>query len=344
MLAYRITNPAPAEQRRLTATELPVPEPGPGEIRVRVEACGVCHTDLHELEGDIPLPKLPVTPGHEIVGVVDRLGPGVSAPALGTRVGIAWLASTCGRCRFCRSGRENLCTTAKFTGLHTDGGYAEFTVARADFVYPLPAGIAPAQAAPLLCAGVIGFRALRLALATFLPRTGQPTVSLALPVRLGLYGFGASAHICFQIARYWGCDIAVFTRSPNHQQLARELGANWVSTATEPPPWPLDASIIFAPAGELVPVALNHLDRGGTLALAGIHMTTIPAIEYSQLYFERELRSVANSTRQDAHDLLALAAAIPIQSTVEEYPLTKAPDALLALKRSHLRAAAVLRP
>lgn len=334
MLAFRITNPAPVEYRLLEQADVPIPEPGPGDVRVKVEACGVCHTDLHEVEGDIPLPRMPVTPGHEIVGVIDKLGAGVTAPAIGTRVGIPWLASTCGRCRFCRSGRENLCDGIRFTGLDTDGGYAEYTVARADFVYPLPAGFSPAAAAPLMCAGVIGYRALRLALSA----TAGP---VAMP-RLGLYGFGASAHICLQIARARGCEVTVFTRSESHRELARELGAAWVGTAEERPAWPLDASIIFAPAGELVPVALAALDKGGTLALAGIHMTAIPQMEYNLVYGERVIRSVANSTRQDVVDLLRLAVEIPLRATVETFPLTAAPDALLAVRTSRTRAAAVL--
>jgi propanol-preferring alcohol dehydrogenase len=233
---------------------------------------------------------------------------------------------------------------ARFTGLHLDGGYAEFAVARAEFVHPLPAGLAPAEAAPLLCAGVIGLRALRLALPPSIPSSLHPSISSSLPLRLGLYGFGASAHVCLQIARHWGCEVAVFTRAENHQQLASELGAAWVSTAEQQPPWLLDAGIIFAPAGELVPAALSHLDAGGTLALAGIHMTTIPQMEYRPLYGERVVRSVANSTRQDVLDLLKLAVEIPLRTTVETFALSSAQDALMAVRCSRTRGAAVLVP
>jgi propanol-preferring alcohol dehydrogenase len=332
----QVQQPGPAETRPLRPVELPLPEPGRGQIRVRVEACGVCHTDLHEVEGDVPLPRLPLVPGHEVVGMVDRLGPDVTEPAPGTRVGVPWLASTCGRCRFCLSGRENLCDNIRFTGLHVDGGYAEYAVARAGFCYTLPPG-EPTALAPLLCAGVIGYRALRLALHLDPSDPRPPGLS-----RVGLFGFGASAHISLQIARHWRCDVAVFTRSDAHRRLALELGATWAGTADDAPPWPLDSAVIFAPAGDLVPRALVRLNKGGTLTLAGIHMSPIPRLDYQSIYHERTVRSVANSTRQDVIDLIALAAAVPLRTTVEPFPLASAGDALLAVKHSRIRGAAVL--
>lgn len=333
----RLDQPARAESAPLRLREVEVPEPGPGELRIRVLACGVCHTDLHEVEGELPLPRLPLVPGHEIVGTVEKLGPGVSSPPVGTVVGVPWLHSTCGECRFCRTGRENLCDNIRFTGYHVDGGYAGYVLARGGFCYPIPSGFNPDEAAPLLCAGVIGFRALRLALSLD-HLTARPPDR----VRVGLYGFGASAHICLQIARYRGCDVAVFTRAESHRRHALELGADWVGSADDPPPWPLDSGIIFAPAGELVPRALSYLDKGGTLALAGIHMSPIPKLDYSLLYHERTVRSVANSTRQDVIDLLRLAAEIPLRTTVETFPLEQANEALLAVKHSRTKAAAVL--
>ncbi len=344
MQAMQLFQPAPITSAPLQPVNLPIPEPGPGELRVRVLACGVCHTDLHEIEGDIPLPRLPLIVGHQIVGIVDKLGPGVTAPPAGTRVGIPWLGATCGQCRYCRTGRENLCLDIRFTGLHTDGGYAQFTIARAGFCYPIPDSLDTVHTAPLLCAGVIGYRALRLALN--LDRGAGGAGTIARPtldgITVGLYGFGASAHICLQILRFWRCRTAVFTRSPQHQAHARELGADWVGTAREKPAFMLDHAIIFAPAGELVPLALQHLDRGGTLALAGIHMSPIPQMDYNLLYHERTIRSVANSTRQDVIDLLNLARSIPLHTTVTTFPLSRANQALLAVKQSQVNGAAVL--
>lgn len=342
MRAFVINRQGPVEYRFNSVSDVPVPEPGSGEVRVRVLACGVCRTDLHEVEGDIA-PRLPVIPGHEIVGTVDSLGPGVTAPAPGTRVGIPWLRSTCGQCRFCRSGRENLCESILFNGFDTDGGYAEYTVAPADFVYPLPDSLDHASAAPLLCAGVIGYRALRLATGGELD-TVHLQAGFHQPLRLGLYGFGASAHICLQIARYFGAEVAVFSRSESHRSHALTLGAAWAGPAEDTPPWPLDSGIIFAPAGELVPLALEHIDKGGTLALAGIHMSPIPEMDYSLVYGERVIRSVANSTRQDVRDLLGLAAAIPLATAVQKFALEAATDALLAVKNSEINGAAVLVP
>ncbi|MGQ9708582.1 MAG: zinc-dependent alcohol dehydrogenase family protein [bacterium] len=329
MKAMLLTEMAPVETEPLKPVELPLPEPGADEIRVQVLACGVCHTDIHEIEGDIRPPHLPLIVGHEIVGVVDHFGPGVTAPAAGTLIGIPWLGSTCGKCPYCQKGEENLCDNIRFTGFHTNGGYAQFTIVRADFCYPLPEKIPIANLAPLLCAGVIGYRSLKKA-------------KIKAGDDVGLYGFGASAHIALQILKQWRCRVAVFTRSGLHQRHAREFGADWVGSASDPPPFKLTAGVIFAPAGELVPIALAHLDKGGILVLAGIHMSPIPTLNYPLIYEERALASVANSTRQDVIDLLRLAEEIPLQTTVTTFPLTQANRALIAVKHSRLNGAAVL--
>jgi len=320
----------PAEEHPLELTDLPLPDPGPGEIRLAVRACGVCRTDLHTVEGDLPLPKLPLVPGHQIVGLVETRGAGADRFADGQRVGVPWLHHTCGECEFCQRGLENLCEEAQFTGLHANGGYAEAMVVPEDFAYPIPEGFSDVEAAPLLCAGIIGYRALRLSEV----QPGQ---------RLGIYGFGGSAHVTIQVARHWGCEVYVFTRSEGHRQLARELGAVWVGGAEDTPPAKMHSSIIFAPGGSLVPDALRVLERGGTLSLAGVTMTPIPALDYDELlYWERTVRSVANFTRQDAQELLRVAAEIPIHTTVQTWPLEAANDALLALKRSEIDGAGVL--
>ncbi len=330
MKAMVLHSPRPAEEGPLEMEDLPMPEPGPEEIRLRVRACGVCHTDLHTVEGDLPLPKLPVVPGHQVVGVVDAVGEGVRRFAVGQRVGVPWLYRTCGTCEFCQRGLENLCRQARFTGLHADGGYAEAMVVHQDFAYPVPETFSDEAAAPLLCAGIIGYRALRLSGI----RPGE---------RLGMWGFGASAHITLQIARYWGCEVYVFTRGERHRQLAKELGAAWVGSAKDDPPAPVHGGIIFAPAGELVPEALRVLERGGTLALAGVTMTPIPELDYDRLlYWERAIRSVANFTREDAAEFLRLAAEVPVQTTVQTFPLEAANEALLALKESRINGAGVL--
>jgi propanol-preferring alcohol dehydrogenase len=321
--------PRPAEENPLLLTELPLPEPAPGQIRLQVRACGVCHTDLHLVEGEIALPKLPVVPGHQIVGRVDALGDGVTRFALGDRAGVPWLFSTCGECDYCRRGLENLCDNARFTGQHADGGFAEYMVVPAAFAYPIPEGFPAEQAAPLLCAGVIGYRSLRLS-------------EIELSGRLGLYGFGASAHVTIQIARHWGCEVYVFTRSEEHQRHARELGAAWVGQAQDTPPCELDSAVTFAPAGWLVPEVLRVLRKGGTLAINAIHMSPIPEMPYDLLYGERTVRSVANSTRQDAEELLRLAAEIPIRTSVERYPLADANSVLQRLKGRQIQGAAVL--
>ncbi len=330
MKAMVLRRPAPAEENPLEAAEVAEPEPGPGEVRLRVRACGVCRTDLHTVEGEIHPPRLPVIPGHQIVGVVDAAGPGVARLAAGGRAGVPWLYAACGNCAYCARGAENLCEAGRFTGFSVNGGYAEAVVARADFTYPLPPGVPDAQAAPLLCAGVIGYRALRLS-------------EIRPGGRLGLYGFGNSAHIAIQVARHWGCEVFVMTRGEAHRALARELGAAWVGAASDPPPAPLDSAVIFAPAGPLVLDALRALRKGGTVALAGIYMTPIPEMDYgSLLYHEKTLRSVANSTRRDAEELLQLAAAIPIRTSVQLYPLGQANRALQLLKQDRIRGAAVL--
>jgi len=329
MRAMILNEPRPVEEHPLTEAEMPNPEPGPDEIRIRVRACGVCHTDLHTVEGELTLPKLPIIPGHQIVGVVDALGARVRRFQLGDRVGVPWLYSTCGECAFCRRGLENLCDQARFTGLHANGGYAQYMVVPAAFAYPIPAGFPDFQAAPLLWAGVIGYRALRLSEV----RPGE---------RLGLYGFGASAHVTIQVARHWDCEVYVFTRSEEHRQHAKELGAVWVGGAEDDPGVPIDSEIIFAPAGRLIPEALRVLRKGGTLALAGIYMDSIPQMPYDLIYGERTVRSVANSTREDAQELLRLSAEIPIHTEVEVFPLAEVNQVLQRLKRSEIRGAAVL--
>ncbi len=330
MKAQVLETQAPVEERPLGLRELPVPEPGPGEVLLKISACGVCRTDLHIVEGDLPLHKVPIVPGHEIVGRVEALGPGVKGISPGDRVGVAWLQWACGKCRFCHRDQENLCEDARFTGWDVDGGFAEYAVAAADFVHPIPDGFADERAAPLLCAGIVGYRALKRAI------RGKG------PGRLGLYGFGASAHIAIQIARHLGWEVYVFTRSPQNKALARELGAAWVGEAHDRPPEPLDAAVVYAPAGWIVPEALRSLDKGGRLSLAGIHMTPIPEMPYGLLYHEREVVSVANATREDARELLSYAAEIPVETEVEVFPLDAANDAMVKLKERKVRGAAVL--
>ena len=332
MKAMVLRQTADAGRNPLALEEMPAPEPGPGDVRVRVRVCGVCRTDLHIVEGDLPPAKRPVIPGHEVVGIVDRVGTGVRAIKEGDRVGIAWLQQTCGRCEFCLERQENLCLRARFTGYYADGGYADYAVAPAAFVYPIPGAFTDEEVAPLLCAGIIGYRALRLSGV----KPGQ---------RLGLYGFGASAHITIQVARHWGCEVFVCSLREEHRTLARELGALWVGSAAEPPPEPLHGAIMFAPAGELVPPALRALRRGGTLAIAGIHLSPIPAIDYDHdLFGERAIRSVTANTKQDGLDFLREAAAIPIRPRTQRFRLEDANAALQALKAGTIRGAAVLTP
>jgi alcohol dehydrogenase, propanol-preferring len=329
MRTMRLTHPQPAEERPLSNQDLPIPEPGPGQVRLKVQYCGVCHTDLHTVEGDIHPPSLPITPGHQVVGLVDTIGDGVNRFRPGDRVGVPWLYSVCGTCEFCQRKEENLCPKARFTGFHVDGGYSEYMLADERYALPLPTGIVGTQAAPLLCAGIIGYRSLHRA-------------DLQPGERLGLVGFGASAHIAIQVANYWGSPVYVFTRSHEHRLHALELGAAWVGGIEETSPAPLDRAIIFAPSGALVPRVLAKLRAGGTLAINAIHLTPIPEMPYSLIYGERTLRSVANATYQDGVEFLELAAQIPIQATVSLYPLEEANQALLDLKRSAINGEAVL--
>lgn len=313
----------------LVPVELPEPMPGPGQVLVHVSACAVCRTDLHVLDGELPHPKLPLIPGHEIVGNIAGLGDGSTRFARGDRVGIPWLGWTCGTCRFCTSGRENLCEQARFTGYTLDGGYAEFTVADERFCFKLPAGYSDAEAAPLLCAGLIGYRSLR--------KAGDAA-------RLGIYGFGAAAHIIAQVARYEGRKVFAFTRPGDitTQQFALSLGASWAGASDQIPPEPLDAAIIFAPAGGLVPAALKSLEKGGTVVCGGIHMSDIPSFPYELLWHERTVCSVANLTRKDGEEFLALAPRVPVKTEVETFPLLAANEALSRLRSGNLKGAAVL--
>ena len=329
--AWEVARPGPVDSGPLELVERPPPTPGPRQVRLAVTACGVCRTDLHVAEGDLPVHRPRVVPGHEIVGRVDALGPGAGRFAVGDRVGAAWLAQTCGACRFCRRGRENLCPHAAFTGWDIDGGYAEAVVVDERYAYRLPEGLGDEQAAPLLCAGIIGYRALR--------RTGLPPGG-----RLGIYGFGGSAHLTAQLALAEGAELYVMTRSAEARALATELGAHWVGGADEPPPVPLEAAILFAPVGTLVPPAMEALDRGGVLAVAGIHLSDVPGLDYERdLFYERELRSVTANTRADGEDFLRLAARHGVRATTTAYGLEEAPKALSDLAHDRLVGAAVLR-
>jgi propanol-preferring alcohol dehydrogenase len=317
--------------RPLVPEVRPDPVPGPGEVRVRVEACAVCRTDLHVVDGDLHHPSLPVVPGHEIVGIVDAVGPGVAGLAAGTRVGVPWLGHTCGVCPYCREGHENLCDTPVFTGYTRDGGFATHVVADAQYAFPLPGIDDPVAAAPLMCAGLIGWRSLKIAGA------GR---------RIGLYGFGAAAHILAQVCRWQGREVYAFTRAGDAaaQDLARSLGAAWAGSSEEPPPVPLDAAIIFAPVGALVPLALAAVRKGGRVVCGGIHMSDIPALPYALLWEERQLVSVANLTRADAAEFLALAPRAGIRATTVSYPLAAANEALADLREGRFQGAAVLLP
>jgi propanol-preferring alcohol dehydrogenase len=328
MKAQLLRRPRPVEQSPLELTDLPVPAPGDDELLIRVRVCGLCHTDLHTVEGEISS-KLPIVPGHQIVGVVEQAGANVGNFRVGDRVGVPWLHHSCGDCEFCRSDRENLCARAQFTGFHVNGGYAEYAGALAQFAVGIPDGFDDAHAAPLLCAGIIGYRALRLS-------------NVRPQQTLGLYGFGASAHLAIQIAVRWGCDVFVATRGAEHRRLATELGATWVGAAEDVPDATLHAAVMFAPAGTLVPEALRSLRRGGTLALAGIYMTPIPELKYERLYHERIVRSVANATRDDARQLMRLAGQIPLRTEVQTFPLEDANRALVTLKRSEIHGAGAL--
>jgi propanol-preferring alcohol dehydrogenase len=330
MKACLLNAPAQIETNPLQFTDVPVPNSRKGEVLIRVHACGVCRTDLHVIEGELKPQKSPVIPGHQVVGVVEKLGEGARRYPLGARVGVAWLHHTDGTCMYCRMGEENLCDAPTFTGYSVDGGYAEYVVAPEDFVYAIPDGFTDEQAAPLLCAGIIGFRSLRLS-------------GIKPGGRVGFYGFGAAAHIAIQVARHWNVTVYASTRDARHQKLALELGAAWAGGTLEAPPEKLDAAIVFAPAGEIVPGALAALRKGGALVLGGIHMSPIPSFSYDLLYQERAIRSVANNTRQDGEDFLRVAVEIPIRMHTQIYPLREANRALNALKNDAIEGAAVLR-
>ena len=330
MRALVLAAPAPVETAPLHLEARPTPTPGPDEILVRVSACGVCRTDLHVVEGELPPVRPRVVPGHQVVGRVECVSSTARRFQRGDRVGIAWLRGTCGACEACRGGRENLCAHAEFTGYHADGGFADYAVVSEAFAYAIPSVFGDAEAAPLLCAGIIGYRALKLSEV----KPGE---------RLGIYGFGASAHVTLQVARARGCDIYVCTREESHRALARRLGATWVGGTREPMPVKMHGAILFAPAGELVPVALQNIDRGGTLALAGIYMTPVPPLDYERdLFYERNVRSVTANTRADGEELLAEAGRIPIRTETTTFALEDANRALALLKRGAFAGAGVL--
>jgi propanol-preferring alcohol dehydrogenase len=318
----------PFDGTALVLSERPEPSPGPGEVAIDVEACGVCRTDLHIVEGEVPA-KLPVVPGHQAAGRIAAVGEGVAGWKPGDAAGVTWMASTCGHCRFCTTGRENLCEEATFTGRDRDGGFAERLTARADWVYRLPEGFTAVEAAPLLCAGIIGYRSLKLS-------------GIQPGGRLGFFGFGAAAHLAVQVAHHWKCSVYAFTREQHHRDLAISMGAIWAGGTSDDPRVLLDAAVTFAPAGEVVAAALGRLDRGAAVAINAIHMTPIPPIPYESLYGERVIRSVQNYTRRDAEEFLALAAAIPIRVETEVYPLEQANEALGRIKRGEVHGAAVL--
>jgi len=330
MKAMVLERIAPIESSPLALAEMPLPEPQAGQVRLRVHCCAICRTDLHVIEGDLAQGKLPVIPGHQIVGTVDALGPDCERLRLGQRMGVAWLGHTCGTCRFCTSGRENLCERARFTGYHLDGGYAEYALVAEEFAYPIPEAFSDLEATPLLCAGIIGYRALKR---SRLPRGGK----------LALYGFGSSAHVVIQIARHRGSEVYVVTRGEKHRELARQMGAVWVGEHASDMPAKVESAIIFAPAGELVPPALEVLEKGGTLALAGIHMSPIPEMDYDRyVFYERDIHSVTCNTREDGRGLLAEAADIPIRPHTTCYPLADANRALQDLKNDQINGTGVL--
>jgi propanol-preferring alcohol dehydrogenase len=331
MKAMVLEKCAPIETAPLKWTDVPDPTPGHGEVRVKVKTCGICRTDLHVIEGELPPLGRPVIPGHQIIGTVDLPGPGSSRFKPGQRIGIAWLRHTCGECVYCRAGQENLCESSVFTGYHAPGGYAEYAVVPEDFAYAIPDAFTDKEATPLLCAGIIGYRSLKRSLC-------QPGQSLAL------YGFGSSAHIVIQIALSWGCKVYVCTRTPRHQKLALELGAHWAGGKAKDMPVQADSAIIFAPAGELVPEALRMLRKGGTLALAGIYMTSIPEMDYEKhLFYEKNVHSVTANTRQDGDELLYIASQIPLRPQVQVFPLQEANEVLLRLKQDKIKGSGVLK-
>lgn len=330
MKAARLRSQAPIHSRPLELVELAEPVPDPGELLVRVRACAICRTDLHIIEGELPPRRMPLVPGHQVVGAVERLGLACGRFQANDRVGIAWLRQTCGACAFCQSGSENLCDRSVYTGYDVDGGYAELAVVPEAFAYPIPEVFSDVEAAPLLCAGIIGYRALRRS-------------EIRPGGRLGLFGFGSSAHVVIQIARHRGCSVFVATRGASHRELARRMGAHWVGETLDPMPTLLDAAIVFAPAGEVVPAALRAVRKGGTVVLAGIYMTPVPAMEYGEcLFHEKSLRSVEANTRADGEDLLREAAAIPLRPAVTAFPLEQANTALIRLKEDRIDGTGVL--
>jgi len=331
MKAMTVNIPGAIEEHPLAMVDIARPKPSANEILVRVKTCGVCRTDLHVSEGDLPVHREHVIPGHEVVGVVEALGAGCSRYKVGDRVGIAWLRETCGICIFCKRHRENLCPNAKFTGYDHDGGYAEFATVREDFAYRVPDTLGDEEAAPLLCAGIIGYRAIKRA-------------SVERGMTVGLYGFGGSAHLAMQVLRHWGCTVYVMTRGGTHRALAESMGADWVGRAEERPPKKLDAAILFAPAGNIVPSCMEALDRGGVLAIAGIYLTDVPSLNYAKhLFDEREIRSVTANTRADGEEFMQIAGEIPIRTHTQYFGLEQATEALIELKHDRIRGAAVLR-
>jgi alcohol dehydrogenase, propanol-preferring len=332
MNAYRFFTPREIEEKPLRLVDLPIPVPGAGQVLVKVLACGVCRTDLHTVEGEIHPPRLPLTLGHQVVGIIEKRGDDANTPkgvGVGSRVGIPWLYSACGQCDFCKRGQENLCSKARFTGFHTDGGYADYILADSRYVLPIPNSLSNHQAAPLLCAGIVGYRALKKA-------------DIQHGEHVGLFGFGASAHLCIQVLHSWGCAVSVFTRSLGHQDHARDLGAVWSGVAGQNPGKWLDRAVIFAPAGALAVRALELVRPGGTVAINAIHMSDIPSFPYQSIYGERTLRSVANATYDDGVEFLKLAEKIKIKSTLSAYPLSAANQALADIKHSRINGEAVL--
>ncbi len=331
MKAMTVNIRGPIEAHPLTPVDIARPVPAAGEILVRVKTCGVCRTDLHVAEGDLPLHREHVVPGHEVIGVIDSVGAGSKRFHVGERVGIAWLRETCGVCIYCKRGRENLCPNAKFTGYDHDGGYAEYATVREDFAYRIPDSLGDEEAAPLLCAGIIGYRSIKRA-------------AIERGMTVGLYGFGGSAHLALQVLKHWGCRVLVMTRGGKHRALAESMGADWVGTAEERPPQLLDAAILFAPAGNLVPACMEALDRGGVLAIAGIYLSAIPQLDYARhLFNEREIRSVTANTRADGEEFLKVAGEIPIRTHTQFFGLEEATEALIELKQDRIEGAAVLR-
>lgn len=332
MRAAVLHHPAPIANRPLVLEDIPVPNPGPGEVLLKVEACGVCRTDLHITAGELPPQREAVTPGHQIVGRIEKLGEGAQGHEVGVRVGVSWLGGVDGTCLLCQKGRENLCDHPTFTGYSVNGGYADYAVARADFLIPLPEESSATDLAPLLCAGIIGFRSLRVA-------------EVRSSDRVGLFGFGASAHLAIDVLKHWNCEVYVSTRGASHQRLARELGAVWVGDATDRPPVPLDSAVTFAPSGDVVVAALASLRKGGIVAINAIHLDRIPQFDYdSLLWGERQLRSVANMTREDARDFVALAAKIRMRPRTTVFPLEKVNEALLAVFDDKIDGATVVVP